>query len=258
MSIADRIRAMVADYSIQEIAVSLKMPPELVEGIINGTVDESVLRNYDPSSRITIVDRHIITRGHVLAVLQNPRLAAEMAICLSGTRAVAVIDLEKYPTLPIHLGLDIKSIPKLVNYLWDSEITKIEYKKNLYLYAVPPHTKVNLNLLFRSFQSVIINCSIEEMPEIYPMADVFYLPVPQDDAGIYRLYQISLEYKQHEENSHVIWLCKSNSEKYTSQLRSFSSAHIAGCIDESNYKKQVETILEPFLPANKKKRSWFS
>lgn len=256
MSIVNRIRAMITDYTAQEIATSLRMPLELVEGIINGTIDESALEDYDPASKVTVVDKHIITRGHILAVLENPKLAAEIALRLSNIQSTAVIDLEKYATLPIHLGLDIKSIPKTTNYLWDNNITPTAYKKNLYLYAMPQQTETGLNQLFRSHPCVVINCSVEQMANIYPVADIFYIPVKQDGAGIYFLYQILKQYKQYETYTHVVWLCKNNNEKYLSQLRCFTSAPVAGCLHNSNYGKQLEKILEPILPA-KKKRGWF-
>ena len=257
MKLTDRIRNMATQIEVQDIAISLGLPIELVEGIINGTVDESALKDYDPASQVTIVDKHIITRGHILAVLQNSQLAAEMAVCLSDIQPTAVIDLEKFSTLPIHLGIDIKNIPKAVNYLWDDNITRTAYKNNLYVYALPRQSKVDLNLLYSAYPTVIINCSVEQMDQILPAIDMFYIPTLQDDAGIYRLYQISAQYKQYENRTQIVWLCKNNNEKYLSQLRSFSSAHIAGCFDVNGSNKQIGKILEPLLPV-KKKRRWFA
>lgn len=257
MSIADRIRAMITDYSAEEIATSLRIPLDLIEGILSGTVDERSLQDFDPSSKVTLVDKHIITRGNVLGILENPKLAAEIALYLSKSQATAVIDLEKYPTLPIHLGIEVKDIPRITNYLWDNDLTKTEYKNNLYLYGIPPNTEINLSPLFKSYPSVIINCSIEQMPNIYPLVDVFYIPIEQNDAGVYRLYQIFLHYKQYESHTHIVWICKNNSEKYLTRLRSFTNAHVAGCLYDTNYSKYIEKILEPILPA-KKKRRWFS
>ena len=256
MGIADRIRMMAIDYSAQEIATSLKMPIDLVEGIIKGVVNETALKDYDPASKITVVDKHIITRGHVLAVLENPKLAAEIALRVSRYQSTAVIDLEKYSTLPIHLGLDIKNIPKVMNYFWDNDTTHTAYKDNIFLYGVPQQVEKSLNSLFRLYPYVVINCSADDMDSILPMSDVIYIPAEQNDAGIYRLYQIFMQYKRHEEQAHIVWLCRSNNDKYLSQLRSFTSAYVAGCLHDTNYEKQLEKILEPILP-QKKKLGWF-
>lgn len=102
MKLTNRIRNMAEQIEVQDIAISLGLPVELVEGVINGTVDESTLKDYDPASKVTVVDKHIITRGHILAVLQSAPLAAEIALYLSSMQPTAVIDLERYSNLPIH------------------------------------------------------------------------------------------------------------------------------------------------------------
>lgn len=254
MKLTDRIRNMAEQIEVQDIAISLGLPVELVEGVINGTVDESTLKDYDPASKVTVVDKHIITRGHILAVLQSAPLAAEIALYLSSMQPTAVIDLERYSNLPIHIGMEIYEIPQSVNILWDEFIDQKEYRKNLFVYTLPNPKNINLiDSVFNYYPIVVLNLPAEQLEKILPIVNILYLPVSQDNAGVHKAYQVISQNKPYEEKVHLIWITKQNDNKYLSIVRNFSNVHIAGYISEGQYQKHIPKIMESLFPANRKK-----
>lgn len=265
INIADKIRRLAEMVDRSVIAQSLSIPQEVVDGVLDGTIAEDKLIDFDPSQQIAIIETQIITRGRVLAVLQDPQLAAEMAIYISQQQMAAVVDLEPYSVLPLYLGAEIKNIPQVVNILWDEYVDKKEFKKNLFVYTIPnienlPQLQSNI---LANYPTVIINFPSELWVNIAPLADMIYLPVPQNNAGLYKLYQITMRNKIYEKKMQAVWISESpaNNTKYISGVRVFSNIYIAGNINESGLsispgrnQKNIAKILEVLFPEVKRNK----
>lgn len=244
-----------------EISAALSIPIELVKAVLDGSIDEEKLKEFNPSKPVTVIERQVITRGQVIGVLQNSPLAAEIAMFVSTKHATAVIDLEQYPVLPLYCGMSIEQIPQFTNLFWDIQINKKEYKSNLFVYSLPDRDLARIGDLIKNFPTVVINCPFELWEGIYPIADVLYVPVPQNIAGIYKVRQMLSKTPQYEEKAQIVWIKTEslNESQCLSIIRRFSNIQVAGQIPElgleirpQKYQRYITKILEPLFPETRK------
>lgn len=249
----------------EEISVALSIPIELVKGVLDGSIDEEKLKEFNPTKPVTVIERQVITRGQVIGVLQNSPLAAEIAMFISIKQATAVIDLEQYPVLPLYCGMSVEQIPQFTNLLWDIQMDKKEYKSNLFVYSLPERDLTRISDVVKNFPTVVINCPVELWEEIYPIADVLYVPVLQNIAGIHKVLQMIAKTPQYEEKTQIVWIKTDslNESQCLSIIRRFSNIHVAGQIPDlgleikpQKHQRYIAKILEPLFPETKK-RSWW-
>lgn len=245
----------------EEISKALSIPVSLIKGVLDGSVNEEDLKEFNPSKPITVVERQVITRGQVIGVLQNSSLAAEMAMFVSTKQATAAIDLEQYPTLPLYCGMNIEQIPQHTNLLWDTHMDKKEYMPNLFIYSMPERDLTRISDVLKNFPTVVLNCPVDLWEKIYPIADVFYVPVPQNIAGIHKVRQMLAQTPQYEEKTQIIWIKTDslNESQCLSIIRKFSNIQVAGQIPEmgleikpQKYQRYIVKILEPLFPEMRK------
>lgn len=245
----------------EEISKALSIPIDLIKGVLNGSVDEETLKEFNPLRPITVVERQVITRGQVIGVLQNSPLTAELAMFISTKFATAVIDLEQYPVLPLYCGMSIEDVPQHTNLLWDACMDKKEYMPNLFVYSMPERDLTRISDVLKKFPTVVLNCPIELWEELYPITDVFYVPVPQNIAGIHKIRQILAKTPQYEEKLQIVWIKSEalNEAQCLSIIRRFSNIQIAGQIPElsleikpQKYQRYITKILEPLFPETRK------
>lgn len=245
----------------EEISKALSIPVDLIKGVLDGSIDEEILKEFNPSKPITVVERQVITRGQVIGVLQNSPLAAELAMFIATKHATAVIDLEQYPVLPLYCGMNIEQIPQHTNLLWDTHMDKKEYMPNLLIYSMPEIDLKRISDVLKNFPTVVLNCPVELWEEIYPIADVFYVPVPQNIAGIHKVRQMLAKTPQYEEKAQIVWIKAEslNESQCLSIIRKFSNIRVAGQIPElsleikpQKYQRYITKILEPLFPETRK------
>lgn len=260
MNLADKIRDLSQHVEPKDIAETLSIPLDLVESVLNGTVDEEELAKYDPSMAIKVIERQVVNRGRVISVLQNPALAAEIALYVSNHNSVAAIDLQQFPVLPLYFGMNIEDIPQYTNVLWDEYSDKKPYKDNMYIYFMPPRgRKLSLiSSVLNSFPTVVVNTPLELLDMACGLSDVVYLPVMQNLAGVHFVRQLLTQYKNMEEKIQIIWVTNQNIQ-YASILRQFTTAKIAGHIPDlqidinsGKYQKLIAKILQPLYPEKRK------
>lgn len=260
MNLADKIREMSLLVEEEKIAESLSIPFELVKGVLSGDISDEDLKDYDPlrNKKTLVVEKKVFTRGKVLMTVGHGPLAGIMAMCLAQKNAVAVVDLETYPTLPFYIGMRASDLPQYVNFLWDDSFDKKQYKENLFVYLMPPKedNPNGLNEVFKAFQTVIINCPENNWMEYASIADIIYIPQVQNLAGIHKLFQMTTNNK-YEEKIQGVWIDNELKSKpqYLNVLREFSNILITGTIPEmyidinpNKYLQPVKKILQPVFP----------
>lgn len=261
MNLAEKIRELSQYVEKEAIAAALGESVDVVEGVLNGTIDEEKFANYDPSAAVQLVEKKVITRGRVISVLQNSALTAEMAMAISNHNSVAVIDIEEYPVTPLYFGISIGDMPQYTNIIWDGLIDKKAYQGNLYLYSLAPGQKDYSVLMpiFESFTTTVINVPYSLVDIAQKLSDVIYMPVAQNMAGVLRVKQVLSQYAIGEKLQ-IVWVTEQNSDmQYMSILRQFANVQVAGSIPELNlnispqkYQKYISKILEPLYPEQRK------
>ncbi len=123
----------------EAIASALNLPLKLVQGVLEGTITESALDEYNPGkTQIAVVEKTVLTRGKTIAIIDAPAVAAAMAVYIAEQHTVGVLDADHYPILPLFTGLSAKDLPRYVNYLWDKETeSRPSHKENLFLFLPP-------------------------------------------------------------------------------------------------------------------------
>jgi len=241
----------------EEISVALSIPIELVKGVLDGSIDEEKLKEFNPSKPVTVIERQVITRGQVIGILQNSPLAAEIAMFISTKHATAVIDLEQYPVLPLYCGMSVEQIPQFTNLLWDIQMDKKEYIPNLFVYSLPERNLTRISEVVKNFPTVVINCPIDLWEDIYPLVNILYIPVPQNIAGIHTIRQILAKAPQCEEKFNIVWIKTDslNESQCLSIIRRFSNIQVAGQIPElgleikpQKHQRYIAQILESLFP----------
>lgn len=261
LNLADKIRDLSTYAEPESISEALSIPLNIVTGVLNGEISEEVLAQYDPSMAIKMVEKQVITRGRVIAVAQYAPLVAEFALHVSQHNSVAAIDLEPYSTLPLYFGMNIGNIPQWTNPLWDEHLDNKPYKENIYIYSLPPGQR-NIKPIARildTYPTTVINVPIELLFVAQKLADIIYLPVPQNLAGVFKIKQILSQDKL--EKGQIVWITNQDNNQHISILRQFSNIQVAGCvpdlsveIDPQKYKRNISKILEPLYPAQRPKR----
>lgn len=260
LNLADKIRDLSQYVESKDIADTLSIPLDLVESVLNGTINEEELAKYDPSMAIKVIEKQVVKRGRVISVLQNPALAAEITSYISSYNPVAAIDLERFSVLPLYFGMNIDDIPQCTNVLWGEYSDKKPYKDDIYIYFMPPRER-KLSLIssvLDSFPTVVMNTPLELLDMACGLSDVVYLPIRQNLAGIHFTRQLLTQYKNMEEKIQIIWVTNQNIQ-YASILRQFTTAKIAGHVPDlqidinpGKQQKLISKILHPLYPERRK------
>lgn len=263
LNLADKIRSLSHHVEVDDIAETLSIPLDLVNSVLEGTVNENDLAGYDPLMAIKVVEKQIVNRGRVISILQNPALAAEITMYVSGHNPVAAIDLEKFSVLPLYFGMSIDEIPQYTNVLWEEFSDKKPYR-DMCIYFMPPRER-KLSLIsgvLNSFPTVIINTPLELLDMVCGLSDIVYLPIADNLAGVYFARLLLTQYKKYEEKTQFIWMGQNT--RYNSVLKEFTRAKVAGHITElhginpGKYQKQVSKILQPLYPEKRRLFGYFS
>lgn len=87
---------------------------------------------------------------------------------------------------------------------------------------------------------------------------MIYLPVYQNQAGVYKIHQILRQNKLLEEKIQIVWITNQDNPQYLSILRQFSNIQVAGYIPDlaqdikpQKYKRNISKILEPLYPGQR-------
>lgn len=245
----------------EAISTALNLPLELVQGVLNGTITESALDEYNPGkTQIAVVEKTVLTRGKTIAIIDAPAVAAAMAVYIAEQHTVGVLDTDHYPILPLFTGLSAKDLPRYVNYLWDKETeSRPSHKENLFLFLPPDSIKGSVNdcleNLWRQFSTVLIHCSLTSWRELAVHADIIYLPQPSGAAGLHRIYQIVAQNSDLAPKIQIVWMPGELSDTAaTGILRRFSNVQVAGVLSEqqSSWRKQIKSMLEPLFPTKRR------
>lgn len=112
---ADRIRQMAEYIGEEDIARALKVPVEVVRGVLEGTIAEADLEGFEPRpmSEVRVVEKARFLRSRVVGIVSTggcggTTLAGAMGVAAarSGVKTV-VVDLNEFASIGPALGLDL-------------------------------------------------------------------------------------------------------------------------------------------------------
>jgi len=260
LNLADKIRELSVYAEPESISEALSIPLDIVKGVLSGEINEEALAQYDPAAAVRMIEKQIITRGRIISVVQYAPLAAEFALYISQHNSVAAIDLELYSTLPLFFGLNISNIPQYSNVLWDEHLDNKPFQENIYIYSLPPGQRDirPLAKILDTYPTTVINTPIDSIEVAQKLSDMIYLPVYQNQAGVYKIHQILRQNKLLEEKIQIVWITNQDNPQYLSILRQFSNIQVAGYIPDlaqdikpQKYKRNISKILEPLYPGQR-------
>lgn len=217
IDLAERIRRMAELFDEEHIARALEVPVEVVRGVLEGTVGEETLQDFDPRrTDVRLVERERFVRSRVVGVVSmggcgGTTLTAALALrsAVSDVRAVAV-DLNEFASLGPVLGIDAwgEEAAAYPNFLWwtgNVEDVAVEHPDvpNLHLVLGAATAERHAEFDFagagevvracaRSFGAVYVDCpaSPRLWPHVLPECDFVLVPVRADASSVRSLWQM--------------------------------------------------------------------
>lgn len=216
-NLADRIRKMAEMIEPEYISASLKLPLEVVKGIINGEIPDEILSHYDPAKppEVRIVEKKHYVRNKVIAVYGPggtgaTSVAGMLALMIANHgRTVCAVDLSEYSALGYYLGIDCwrEKAVKYTNILWmtgkheNLEITTEQENLKVIPGAATAkkHQEADwasiqkqLEEISRQYETVILDLphNFELSRPVIDRADCLILVMKGDEPGINALWQM--------------------------------------------------------------------
>lgn len=211
--LANRIRKMAEMIEPEYISASLKLPLEVVKGIINGEIPDSVLDQYDPARppEVRVVEKKHYVRNKIIAVYGPGGTGAttvagmlSLLIALQG-KSVCAVDLSEYSALGYYLGIDCwkEKAVKYPNILWPNQKETSTEKDNLKV--IPgaatikkhqeidwPNIREQIEALSGSYEALVLDLphNIELSRPLISQSDCLVLVLKSDTPGINALWQM--------------------------------------------------------------------
>ena len=216
-SLAERIRKMAELIEPEYIAASLKLPLEVVKGVLNGEIPDEVLEKYDPARppEVRVVEKKQYVRNRTIAVYGPggtgaTTVAGMLALVLAGQkRTVCAVDLAEYAALGPFLGVDCwrEKAVKYPNVLWlvgkAGELEVPTERETLKVVLGAASAKKHLEIdwervrswleeLARRHEILVLDLprNLERGRPLVEVADCLILVLKSDVPGINALWQI--------------------------------------------------------------------
>lgn len=211
-NLADRIRKMAEYIDEEDIARALKVPVDVVRGVLEGTVAEADLEGFEPQHmpEVRVVARERFLRSRVAGIVSTggcggTTLAAAMGVAAvhSGVKAV-VVDLNEFASVGPALGLDIwgedaVGQPNVLSWHAAADEVEVEHPEVRGLFVVfgaetaERHNALDfgrvqemLKLLSRKWGLVFVDCpsSPRLWPSVLPECDVIIFALRRDASSV--------------------------------------------------------------------------
>lgn len=217
LNLGDRIRKMAELLSSEEIAKAIEMPEEVVRGVLNGEIPDSVLDEYDPEKplEIRVVEKKRFLRSRSIGVIGTSDtgaslLAAYLAVGLAKRTKydVALADFKELSAQKYILGVGKNNIGSL-NFAWDDKErftgkgNKHHIVSNLAIYlgatGIAKHRELNENRIINLLQdlnnnygAVIVDCphGVNNWEDLMSYLDIIIVGVEQNNLSISKYYNI--------------------------------------------------------------------
>ena len=215
--LADRIRKMAESVEPEFIASSLRIPLDVVKGILSGEIPDEALNNYDPGRppELRVVEKKRYVRNKVIGVYGPGGTGAttiagilSYQIARQGKRVFAV-DLNEFSALAPFLGIDCwaENAVKYPNLLWLSgDVRKLmipALQNDLHVLpgaaTVQKYHEVDWGKVQEGIADLISGCEtlVLDLPNpfhlaarMFPNLDCLVLVIRNDLPGMYALWQI--------------------------------------------------------------------
>lgn len=209
-----RIRGMTEFCDVETISRAVGVPKEIITGVLNGDINEDVLKKYDPARppEIKIVEKKKYIRSRSVGIVSTGGCGATtltaalgFQIAIRAELPVLTLDLNEFANLSSVMGIDKEGmLPSAIGWGRGCGINDL-YKQhpqqpNLFIIPGAKNTKDYISYLpnkiadlinaaAQNYDIVLVDCPTTPFlwDEIFPVLDMIILILRADEASLVNL-----------------------------------------------------------------------